>query len=423
MNCPACKVQNIDGAKFCGACGAALAAGASAAASTGSLTNCPQGHVFSAVYPQCPYCPQPDQRPAADFATRIEPFAETLIESVPTVTGSAVPKPSSATVIEPPSDQGRTGQMRREYATVIEPIGNAAPEPPASPASGMNQTGQMRRDYATVIEPAGNPAPPVISPSDMNQTGQIRRDYATVIEPAGNPAPPVSPAPEMNQTGQIRRDYATVIEPVGYSASASDERTGQLPGAPATQIAPPDPFASPVSRTAVTGPIEAAKPAPPPPRPPILQPVAPAPPPPPRPPILQPVAPTPPPPAAAAKDAKQRRTVVVPADGSTMSAARLVGWLVTFSRNQDGVDFRVRAGRNVLGANPSCDIVVDDEATSGVHASIVYRNGRCYLKDELSSNGTWLNGVEVNEPEQLQSYDQIRVGNTLLTWVALEVGP
>jgi pSer/pThr/pTyr-binding forkhead associated (FHA) protein len=57
---------------------------------------------------------------------------------------------------------------------------------------------------------------------------------------------------------------------------------------------------------------------------------------------------------------------------------------------------------------------------SGVHASLVYRNGRCFIKDELSSNGTFVNGAEIQEPCQLQNYDEIRVGNTILTFVAVE---
>jgi predicted component of type VI protein secretion system len=119
----------------------------------------------------------------------------------------------------------------------------------------------------------------------------------------------------------------------------------------------------------------------------------------------------------------ERRTLVVPPDEAPQAAVskgRLIGWLVTFRVNADGTDYRLRAGRNVVGANPSCDIVVDDEAVSGVHASIVYRNGRCMIKDELSSNGTFVNGVEVQEPRPLQSYDEIRVGNTTLTFIAVE---
>ena len=42
------------------------------------------------------------------------------------------------------------------------------------------------------------------------------------------------------------------------------------------------------------------------------------------------------------------------------------------------------------------------------------------IKDELSRNGTYLNGVDVTESKQLENYDQIRVGNTTLTFISAE---
>ena len=99
---------------------------------------------------------------------------------------------------------------------------------------------------------------------------------------------------------------------------------------------------------------------------------------------------------------------------------KIIGWLITYSKNQNGVDFRLYAGFNRIGAHPACDIVVDDDTVSGSHALIVYRDGRCMIKDELSRNGTYLNGVDVTESKQLENYDQIRVGNTTLTFISAE---
>ncbi|MES4791947.1 MAG: hypothetical protein C4321_02215, partial [Chloroflexota bacterium] len=76
---------------------------------------------------------------------------------------------------------------------------------------------------------------------------------------------------------------------------------------------------------------------------------------------------------------------------------RLVGWLVTFDRCEDGEDFRLRAGRTLIGADSKCDVIVSDNTVSGVHASIEYKDGRCYIKDELSRHGTFVNGVSVTE--------------------------
>jgi hypothetical protein len=116
----------------------------------------------------------------------------------------------------------------------------------------------------------------------------------------------------------------------------------------------------------------------------------------------------------------ERRTIVV-ADSSTpihATKGRIVGWLITYSHNPDGEDFRIYAGYNRIGANPVCDIVVGDDTVSGSHAIIVYRDGRCLIKDDLSRNGTYVNGKEIGEAYPLQSYDQIRIGNTYLTFIA-----
>jgi predicted component of type VI protein secretion system len=119
---------------------------------------------------------------------------------------------------------------------------------------------------------------------------------------------------------------------------------------------------------------------------------------------------------------QDRRTIVMTDEANPARAARgkIVGWLITYNRNPDGDDYRVYAGYNRLGANPVCDILIDDETVSGSHAIIVYRDGRCLIKDDLSRNGTFVNGREITEAHPLQNYDQIRIGNTYLTFVAAQ---
>jgi hypothetical protein len=117
-----------------------------------------------------------------------------------------------------------------------------------------------------------------------------------------------------------------------------------------------------------------------------------------------------------------RRTTVLSDQSAPLRKAkgRIIGWLVTYSHNPDGEDFRIYAGYNRIGANPVCDVLIEDETVSGSHAIIVYRDGRCLIKDDLSRNGTFVNGREITEAQALQSYDQIRVGNTQLIFVAAQ---
>jgi pSer/pThr/pTyr-binding forkhead associated (FHA) protein len=126
--------------------------------------------------------------------------------------------------------------------------------------------------------------------------------------------------------------------------------------------------------------------------------------------------------AASSAPDQDRRTIVM-ADQSgpaRVTRGKIVGWLITYNRNPDGDDHRVYAGYNRLGANPVCDILIDDETVSGSHAIIVYREGRCLIKDDLSRNGTFVNGREITEAYPLQNYDQIRIGNTYLTFVSAQ---
>ncbi len=136
----------------------------------------------------------------------------------------------------------------------------------------------------------------------------------------------------------------------------------------------------------------------------------------------RPQQPQPPPAPTSGAPESDRRTIVV-ADGSQplrSSKGRIVGWLITYSHNPDGEDFRIYAGYNRIGANPVCDIVVTDDTVSGSHAIIVYRDGRCLIKDDLSRNGTFVNGKEIGEAYPLQSYDQVRIGNTYLTFISAQ---
>jgi hypothetical protein len=56
LTCPVCRSQNMDTAKFCGNCGTPFPR---SPAPSSSLVKLSAGHIYSAVYEHCPYCPQP----------------------------------------------------------------------------------------------------------------------------------------------------------------------------------------------------------------------------------------------------------------------------------------------------------------------------------------------------------------------------
>ena len=94
---------------------------------------------------------------------------------------------------------------------------------------------------------------------------------------------------------------------------------------------------------------------------------------------------------------------------------KLVGWLVSYTLDEMGLDYRLFEGKNVIGSNVDCEVsVIQDKSVSGKHATILYRNNKFLLRDEFSTNGTFLNGeiVEENTPV-LKDGDIIKVGNTV----------
>lgn len=100
---------------------------------------------------------------------------------------------------------------------------------------------------------------------------------------------------------------------------------------------------------------------------------------------------------------------------------KLVGFLVTYNRTPMGKAFNIYEGRNYIGRDASCDISIpDDNQMSGKHLLIRYLSGnnKFSFKDEMSSNGTYINKELLDEGE-LQNYDIIRVGSTLFIFIAI----
>lgn len=56
---------------------------------------------------------------------------------------------------------------------------------------------------------------------------------------------------------------------------------------------------------------------------------------------------------------------------------------------------KLKPGEYIIGRDPSCDIVVVDPYVSRAHAKIFYREGKWYLEDLGSKNGTYINGEDV----------------------------
>src|ERR1051326_1179469 len=74
--------------------------------------------------------------------------------------------------------------------------------------------------------------------------------------------------------------------------------------------------------------------------------------------------------------------------------------------------------RTVLGRNATCDVVfpANDFAVSREHACIVRAQGKFFIEDMGSRNGTFLNNQQVSSRQQLKDTDKIRICDFLYSF-------
>lgn len=85
------------------------------------------------------------------------------------------------------------------------------------------------------------------------------------------------------------------------------------------------------------------------------------------------------------------------------------------SHLSSGMTFTLQAVTS-LGRKPSNTIVLDDDFVSSEHSLISWRDGRAWLEDVASTNGTYLNDAEVTRPAALSEGDIIGIGGVRLKW-------
>jgi len=90
--------------------------------------------------------------------------------------------------------------------------------------------------------------------------------------------------------------------------------------------------------------------------------------------------------------------------------AKILGLLAGFSVKSTGELFPIREGRNIVGSHSRCDIRIQDPKTSRKHATISAGDGSFIIDDNMSSNGTYLNGTVVREKTRLRNGDVVSLG-------------
>ncbi|MGN6557538.1 MAG: FHA domain-containing protein [Solirubrobacterales bacterium] len=123
-----------------------------------------------------------------------------------------------------------------------------------------------------------------------------------------------------------------------------------------------------------------------------------------------------------------RRTVAPAPDASGFHAGPAFaeaprgpdGWLVVERGGglEQGGRFDLIGGLSV-GRSKEADVQINDRYASSLHARVFSREGRFYVEDMNSTNGTLLNGATLQGEAELVDRDTIQIGDTIFRF---EVG-
>jgi len=100
---------------------------------------------------------------------------------------------------------------------------------------------------------------------------------------------------------------------------------------------------------------------------------------------------------------------------------KLVGFLVTYSLDANGLYFPLYEGRNFIGRDAACSVCIQgDDKISGRHFSILYRSidKKFKYRDEQSVNGTFIND-NLSDEGELSDHDIIQIGSTKLITIII----
>ncbi|MDQ3284001.1 MAG: GGDEF domain-containing protein [Acidobacteriota bacterium] len=91
--------------------------------------------------------------------------------------------------------------------------------------------------------------------------------------------------------------------------------------------------------------------------------------------------------------------------------------LIMLEGDLPGQVFRLKAGRQIIGRRPECDIRVRERAVSGIHAEIIRVRDTVTINDLASTNGTLVNGMRIRTPVPLLQGSLLKLGNCVFKFV------
>jgi len=82
-----------------------------------------------------------------------------------------------------------------------------------------------------------------------------------------------------------------------------------------------------------------------------------------------------------------------------------------------GESFRPAGPQTRIGRSPDCDIFLDDVTVSRNHAVLVEEDGRYFVEDQSSLNGTFVNRRRIDRAA-LEEGDELQIGKYRMTFIA-----
>ena len=88
--------------------------------------------------------------------------------------------------------------------------------------------------------------------------------------------------------------------------------------------------------------------------------------------------------------------------------------LVVTQGRLSGTSLPLRESGTVIGRNPECALVLEDDFASGRHARIYQSEGVWFAEDLGSTNGTFLGDQRLTGPVRVEAGSALRIGKTVV---------
>ena len=98
--------------------------------------------------------------------------------------------------------------------------------------------------------------------------------------------------------------------------------------------------------------------------------------------------------------------------------SNVLAWLILTKGDPArlGTTFRLNDGITEIGRDVNIDIIISDEAASNYHAKVRIKEGKFMLYDLVTTNGTFVNGKEIDNSIEIKENDKIQIGEAELVF-------